>query len=95
MACKAMLGDARALDANLTVLGNADGFAAIISVAVSCHMVISPYNFMEVMSEDADIHEIEIGTDIWPEDNTALVTVVRTCSGNCRCAHILQSFGHQ
>lgn len=75
MAAKAELGDARALDANLTKLGNADGYTAIISGAVTCHMVISPYNFMELTSEDADIHEIEIGSDIWPADNTALVVV--------------------
>ena len=75
MAAKAELGDAHALDNNLTVLGNADGYASMISGAVTCHMVISPYNFMEIESEDADIHEIEIGSDIWDPANTALVTV--------------------
>lgn len=79
MAARKELGDAHALDGNLTVLGNADGFAAIISGAVACHMVISPYNFMEVVSDDAEIHEIEISSDIWPPENTALVSVVPEC----------------
>lgn len=76
MAAKAELGDAHALDNNLTVLGNADGYSAIISGAVSCHMVISPYNFMEINNKDMAIHEIEVGNDIWPDENTALVGVV-------------------
>ena len=78
MACKALLGDARALDANLVKLGNADGYSSMLSGAVTCHMVISPYNFMELTDETVNIHEIPISSDIWPEDNTALVTVVRT-----------------
>ncbi len=77
MACKALLGDARALDANLVKLGNADGYSSMLSGAVTCHMVISPYNFMEITDPTVSIHEIPIGTDIWPADNTALVTVVR------------------
>ena len=77
MACRQLLGDARALDKNLVKLGNADGYSSIISGAVNCHMVISPFNFMELRSTDADIHEIPIDSSIWPEANTALVTVVR------------------
>lgn len=76
MAVKAELGDAHALDKNLTVLGNADGYSAIISGAVTCHMVISPYNFMEINNTDVSIHEIEINRDIWRAENTALVGVV-------------------
>lgn len=76
MAAKAELGDAHALDNNLTVLGNADGYTAIVSGAVACHMVISPYNFMEISNEDVAIHEIEISDAIWPAENTALVGVV-------------------
>ena len=75
MAAKAELGDAHALDNNLTVLSNADGYAAMISGAVNCHMVISPYNFMELANDEVSIHEIEISNDIWPEENTALVGV--------------------
>lgn len=74
MAAKAEFGDARALDKNLTILGNADGYSALMSGAVSCHMVISPFNFMEVSS--GNIHEIRVSQDIWPAENTALVTVV-------------------
>lgn len=76
MAAKAELGDAHALDSNLTILGNADGYSAIISGAVSCHMVISPYNFMEINNKGTTIHEIKISDDIWPAENTALVGVV-------------------
>ncbi len=77
MACKSIFGDARALDKNLVKLSNADGYTSIVSGSVNCHMVISPFNFMEVRSKDASIHEIPISTDIWPNENTALVTVVR------------------
>jgi len=78
MAAKEYLGDAHALDSNLVVLSNADGYSSILTGAVDCHMVISPYNFMEVESEDADIHEIEIGKDVWPNGNTFIVGVAGT-----------------
>lgn len=73
MAAKAELGDAKALDANLQVLPNADGYTSIKSGAVQCHMVISPYNFMEEKEEA--IHEIEISKDVWPNGNTFIVGV--------------------
>ena len=76
MAAKKELGDAHALDANLTKLGNADGYTAMLSGAVKCHMVISPYNFMETTNEEANIHELMIDPSVWPADNTALVSVV-------------------
>lgn len=78
MAAKEYLGDAHALDNNLVVLGNADGYSSIVSGAVQCHMVISPYNFMEVTNEEADIHEIEISQDVWPNGNTFIVGVAAT-----------------
>ena len=78
MAAKEYLGDAHALDSNLVVLGNADGYSSIVSGAVQCHMVISPYNFMEVANEEVSIHEIEIGKDVWPNGNTFIVGVVGT-----------------
>ncbi len=76
MAAKAELGDARALDNNLTVLKNADGYAAMLSGAVTSHMVISPYNFMELQNTEKEIHEIPVGKDVWPPENTALVGIV-------------------
>lgn len=76
MAAKAELGNARALDGNLTVLANADGYSSILSGAVSCHMVISPYNFMEL--ENEKIHEIEVGEEVWPNGNTFIVGVAST-----------------
>lgn len=76
MAAKAELGNARALDGNLTVLANADGYSSILSGAVSCHMVISPYNFMEL--ENEKVHEIEVGEDVWPNGNTFIVGVAST-----------------
>lgn len=72
MAAKAELGDAHALDGNLTVLANADGYSSIISGAVQCHMVISPYNFMEV---DEGMKEIKISEDVWPNGDTFIVGV--------------------
>ena len=78
MAAKEYLGDAHALDSNLVVLGNADGYASIVSGAVQCHMVISPYNFMEAANEETAIHEIEVGKDVWPNGNTFIVGVVGT-----------------
>lgn len=76
MAAKAELGDAHALDGNLVVLANADGYSSIISGAVQCHMVISPYNFMEVAT--GKIKEIPIGQDVWPNGNTFIVGVAST-----------------
>lgn len=76
MAAKAELGDAHALDGNLVVLANADGYSSIISGAVQCHMVISPYNFMEDATEG--INEIAIGKDVWPNGNTFIVGVAST-----------------
>lgn len=76
MAAKKELGDARKLDSNLTKLGNADGYAAMLSGAVTCHMVISPYNFMETSSTEKDIHELSIDPSVWPAENTALVSVI-------------------
>lgn len=77
MACKEIFGDAHTLDGNMVVLSNADGYSSIISGAVNCHMVISPFNFMELRSEDASIHEVKVPDDIWPAENTAILTVVR------------------
>ena len=76
MAAKAELGDAHALDKNLTILKNADGYEAMLSGAVNCHMVISPYNFMELSNSEANIHEIPISSEIWNPQNTTLVGVV-------------------
>ncbi len=76
MAAKKELGDARALDANLTKLGNADGYAAMLSGAVPCQMVISPYNFMETSNKEVEIHELDVDPSVWPKENTALVSVV-------------------
>lgn len=73
MAAKAELGDAKALDANLQVLPNADGYTSIKSGAVQCHMVISPYNFME--EKEDNIHEIKVSEEIWPKDDTFIVGV--------------------
>ena len=76
MAAKSELGDAHALDDNLTKLGNADGYTAMLSGAVTCHMVISPFNFMETSNDEISIHELPVGSDIWPAENTALVSVI-------------------
>lgn len=76
MAAKAELGDARALDGNLVVLANADGYSSIISGAVQCHMVISPYNFMEVAT--GEINEIPVSKEVWPDGNTFIVGVAGT-----------------
>lgn len=75
MACKKILGDSRALDKNLVVLSNADGYSAMISGAIDCQIVISPYNFMELNSKEKNIHEISIDNNIWGVSNTTLVTV--------------------
>lgn len=76
MAAKAELGDAHALDGNLTALSNPDGYTAIISGAVACHVALSPYNFMERVYEGTPIHEISVSEDVWPVGNTIIVAVV-------------------
>lgn len=76
MAAKEYLGDPHALDSNLVVLANADGYTSILSGAVQCHMVISPYNFMEEAEES--IHAINISEEVWPNGNTFIVGVAST-----------------
>lgn len=76
MWAKNELGDAHALDNNLTVLANPDGYTSLISGAVAAHMVISPFNFMAENSTEADIHEVEVDSSVWDDDSTALVGVV-------------------
>ncbi|MCR4746140.1 MAG: ABC transporter substrate-binding protein [Lachnospiraceae bacterium] len=76
MAAKAELGDAHALDSRLTVLNNADGYEAMISGVVSCHMVISPYNFLEVNNSEVEMHEIDAISNVWDKNNTAIVGVI-------------------
>lgn len=73
MAAKAYLGDAHALDANLVAQANADGYTSLISGAVQCHMIMSPYCFMEDSRDD--IHEIEVGEDVWPVGDTTIVGI--------------------
>jgi NitT/TauT family transport system substrate-binding protein len=76
-ACQAVFGDAHALDKNCVTLSNADGYTSMLSGAVQCHLVISPFCFMELRSQDPSIHEIPVSEDVWPAANTALVAVVR------------------
>ena len=73
MAAKQILGDAHALDANLVAMGSADGYSSLLSGAVQCHMVISPYNFME--NAEDNIHTIEVSEDVWPLGNTYIVAL--------------------
>ena len=84
MAAKAELGDAHALDGNLTNLSNPDGYSAIVSGAVACHLALSPYNFMELASNEVSAHEVEIGEDVWPVGNTVIVSVVSESLKNDR-----------
>ncbi|MCD7797661.1 MAG: ABC transporter substrate-binding protein [Clostridiales bacterium] len=76
MAAKAELDDATALNANLTVLANPDAYTSLITGSVDCHIVISPYCFMEADIEG--VHEVEISEDIWPVGDTSLVGVAST-----------------
>ena len=84
MWAKNELGDAHALDGNLTVLSNPDGYSSIVSGAVSCHMVISPFNFMETASKEKAIHEIPVDSSVWADDNTALVAIATQSLKNDR-----------
>lgn len=76
MACKEVLGDAHALDNNLEKLANPDGYSAMVSGAIDCHMVISPFNFMEENSKEKAIHEIEVPEGIWENGDTFIVGMV-------------------
>lgn len=75
MAARSELGDAHALDGNLVALSNPDGYSAIVSGAVACHFALSPYNFMEERSEDASIHPVDVGKNVWPVGNTVIAAV--------------------
>lgn len=73
MAAKKELGDAHALDKNLVPMANADGYSALISGAVQCHMVLSPYNIME--DEEDNMHTIKVSDDVWTKGNTSIVGI--------------------
>lgn len=73
MKAKKELGDAHALDNNITAMSHPDGMAALISGAVSLQLTTSPYVFQE---EAQGMTEVDTLTDVWPEDNTFIVMCV-------------------
>lgn len=76
MAAEKELGDAHALDNNITPMAHADGMAALESGTVKLHLTSSP--FINRERESGKYTEISAVRDAWPDGNTFLVAVCST-----------------
>ncbi|MDO4177180.1 MAG: ABC transporter substrate-binding protein [Bacillota bacterium] len=72
MACEEQLGDAHALDANISASAHPDGMAALENGQVSAQLTTSPYTFME---EEEGMVEVDAIKSVWPEGNSFIVAV--------------------
>lgn len=71
MKAKQELGDAHALDENITPMAHPDGMAALLSDSVPLQLTTSPYTFKE--EAEGGISEVGTLTDVWPEGNSFIV----------------------
>lgn len=71
MAAKEQLGDAHALDNNITAMAHPDGMTALLSKSVKCQLTTSPYVFKE--AEEEGISEVNAIESVWPEGNSFIV----------------------
>jgi len=72
MAAKEQLGDAHALDQNISAMAHPDGMAALLNKTVKLHLTSSPYTFKE---EAEGMTEVEALKSVWPEGNSFIVAV--------------------
>lgn len=68
------LGDAHALDDNLTAMAHPDGMTALLSGSVACHLTTAPYIYQEEKEEG--IHEVAGLEEIWPEGSVFNVGLI-------------------
>ncbi len=76
MAAKEQLGDAHALDENISAMSHPDGMTALLSGSVDCQLTTSPYVFKE--AEEEGISEVEALESVWPSGNSFIVAVAST-----------------
>ena len=76
MAAEKELGDAHALDNNITPMAHADGMAALASGTVKLHLTSAPFITRE--RESGKYTEIDAVKNIWPNGNTFLVALCST-----------------
>ncbi|MGN0173068.1 MAG: ABC transporter substrate-binding protein [Acutalibacteraceae bacterium] len=76
MAAEQELGDAHALDNNISPMAHADGMAALESGTVKLHLTSSP--FINRERENSKYTEIKAINDVWPEGNSFLVAMAST-----------------
>lgn len=72
MAAKEQLGDAHALDNNITAMAHPDGMTALLSGSVDCQLTTSPYVYKEA---EEGMHEVEALESVWPSGNSFIVGV--------------------
>lgn len=72
MAAKEQLGDAHALDENISAMAHPDGMAALLNGTVKLHLTTSPFTFKE---EAEGMTEVEALKSVWPEGNSFIVAV--------------------
>ncbi len=65
MACEQVLGDARALDGNITAMAHPDGLQALLNDQVTAQVTATPY--LEQGLADSDVHEIEEVRNAFPK----------------------------
>jgi len=70
MECKKVLGDAHALDENITAMSHPDGMSALKAGSVACQVTTTPYIFEEA---DDGMDEVTDFTDVWPQGNSFIV----------------------
>ena len=76
MAAKEQLGDAHALDNNISAMAHPDGMTALINGTVKCQLTTSPFVFKE--AEEDGISEVEAIESVWPEGNSFIVACAST-----------------
>lgn len=72
MAAKEQLGDAHALDQNISAMAHPDGMAALLNGTVKLQLTTSPYTFLE---EAEGMSEVDAISSVWPEGNSFIVAV--------------------
>ena len=71
MAAKEQLGNAHALDENISAMAHPDGMTALLNKQVACQLTTSPYTFKE--ADEKGISEVEALESVWPSGNTFIV----------------------
>ena len=76
MAAEEQLGDAHALDENISAMSHPDGMTALLCGSVDGQLTPSRYVFKE--AEEEGISEVEALESVWPSGNSFIVAVAST-----------------